>query len=91
MFLLKPHDRKLHPVSEREFTFHNVSIKTLLNIEVEADIHNLHSTMFLLKLSTDGYIKGTLQFTFHNVSIKTLVERIEGVNKFDIYIPQCFY
>ncbi len=56
------------------FTFHYVSIKTSWISSSRKGEHNLHSTMYLLKLSSSvsSYIKMSL-FTFHYVSIKTMM------------------
>ena len=49
MFLLKPRQRDWAVENPESFTFHNVSIKTLLALTLSVSERTLHSTMFLLK------------------------------------------
>ena len=59
----------------RNFTFHNVSIKTSKHSFALQTLHPLHSTMFLLKPRLED--RPRVQeptFTFHNVSIKTMAD-----------------
>ena len=54
------------------FTFHYVSIKTYYLHLIPQRVFHLHSTMYLLKLDSDGHYQEFItQFTFHYVSIKT--------------------
>ena len=71
MFLLIPiaHPESLQP---QRFTFHNVSINSLIHGILESVLCNLHSTMFLLILNSKGYkVLDPHIFTFHNVSINS--------------------
>ena len=88
MFLLKP-SGVADPIMEAIlFTFHNVSIKTLLIFDIlKCDI-TLHSTMFLLKQKQSRKDAHVLCFfTFHNVSIKTTTKtlRISIVHHFTFH------
>ena len=53
------------------FTFHYVSIKTIVGRLMFVRLNNLHSTMYLLKPLAFVYDYVYVQFTFHYVSIKT--------------------
>ena len=48
MFLLIPIAREIAPTVPPVFTFHNVSINTVLIAEGNERYEDLHSTMFLL-------------------------------------------
>ena len=55
------------------FTFHNVSINTTCVHLRYVGHWNLHSTMFLLILtSAKDTVVSVFEFTFHNVSINTI-------------------
>ena len=74
------------------FTFHNVSINTVMSTKGFLLILNLHSTMFLLiRKRGKGHEGKHISFTFHNVSINTFL-KLNAYEKLNyIYIPQCFY
>ena len=71
MYLLKLTMKEVYDKLEI-FTFHHVSIKTLVSLLLFVQIHHSHSTMYLLKqfcIATS--IRTVATFTFHHVSIKT--------------------
>ena len=72
MFLLIPYYRRFRRKYLLYFTFHNVSINTLLKLFLNILQIALHSIMFLLipfDFSSSGFMPN--YFTFHNVSINT--------------------
>ena len=71
------------------FTFHDVSINTLLLPLLQ--FQTLHSTMFLLIQSSNLVFSSCrICFTFHDVSINTsTVRRWKSTQ--NLYIPRCFY
>ena len=92
MFLLILYQQKMRTALPWNFTFHYVSINTVLWLLLSVRCQSLHSTMFLLIPTTQqrnkGYITG---FTFHYVSINTQdVQMILGHEDI-LYIPLCFY
>ena len=71
MYLLKL-EQDIKSLTSKIFTFHYVSIKTVLFAPMLQSDFNLHSTMYLLKLSgAVGTVTSVATFTFHYVSIKT--------------------
>ena len=74
MYLLKlKYSHRLRDMLK--FTFHYVSIKTMIPGRLVSMHCNLHSTMYLLKLDNDIGSDNLLLFTFHYVSIKTYDSR----------------
>ena len=71
MSLLKLSSGWHHFAVTYKFTFHYVSIKTIIIYLQLVELINLHSTMSLLKHDSreDDIVLGS--FTFHYVSIKT--------------------
>ena len=53
------------------FTFHDVSINTVVPLESVNRQTSLHSTMFLLIPIASGHRRKRSHFTFHDVSINT--------------------
>ena len=92
MYLLKPFRQKIFLDDKNIFTFHHVSIKTLLDSEGESVKQNSHSTMYLLKRAFDLADAGTsMKFTFHHVSIKTVWNTARTYRENPIHIPPCIY
>ena len=74
MSLLKRERGRYHTLAITSFTFHYVSIKTVLLRCTFTIVYNLHSTMSLLKrLQLHPQKRPPFQFTFHYVSIKTKI------------------
>ena len=72
MFLLIPSLDFLFRTEPALFTFHNVSINSLLNPSPILSVVYLHSTMFLLIPVISQKIRlMPIPFTFHNVSINS--------------------
>ena len=55
------------------FTFHDVSINTVVPLESVNRQTSLHSTMFLLIPIASGHRRKRSHFTFHDVSINTII------------------
>ena len=74
------------------FTFHNVSIKTIpqINSTVAFCCFTFHNVSIKTILIRDTK-KSRSDFTFHNVSIKTGSLPQSGISFRPLYIPQCFY
>ena len=71
MYLLNPDDVTLF-VFDEVFTFHYVSIKSIVTWDQSYIKENLHSTMYLLnRIYVVNTTTGTAIFTFHYVSIKS--------------------
>ena len=75
----------------RLFTFHDVSINTLLNL-IKLLLRNpftFHDVSINTHIHNCPY-HHICTFTFHDVSINTLSEPI-CLSSINIYIPRCFY
>ena len=73
------------------FTFHNVSINTLLHLSSHRSTCKF--TFHNVSINTGSvhrYVYAEYEFTFHNVSINTR-QRSTVPPVGTIYIPQCFY
>ena len=74
-----------------EFTFHYVSTYTCILLLPCNHLLYLHSTMFLLILSSRTMRLIRDSFTFHYVSTYTLGICCRPIHHIKIYIPLCFY
>ena len=58
-------------LTDYQFTFYNIYIKTGLGRNHAQQLHNLHSTIFILKPCTGKSMFSLNTFTFYNIYIKT--------------------
>ena len=87
MYLLNPTYSLATVNVKSQFTFHYVSIKSVINFHVCRNFRYLHSTMYLLNLFVERIYSVYTQFTFHYVSIKShfTIRTIFGSNLFTFH------
>ena len=71
IFILKLGNTTISSYDLKRFTFYNIYIKTLKNIQKRQKVTHLHSTIFILKRRKANKLSVLSVFTFYNIYIKT--------------------